>query len=39
MKKRDLQSTNDNIRMTFVNDSIGRDKELVHLIMVCRVIN
>lgn len=34
MKKKDLQSTNDNIRMTFVNDSIGRNKELVHFISI-----
>ena len=34
MKKKDLQSTNDNIRMTFVNDSIGRNKEIVHFISI-----
>lgn len=34
MKKCDLQPTTDNIRKTFINDSIGRNKDLVNFIKI-----
>ena len=34
MRKHDLQSTDDNIRSTFYNDSIGRNKDLVNFIKI-----
>lgn len=34
MKKHDLQPTDDNIRSTFYNDSIGRNKDLVNFIKI-----
>lgn len=34
MKKHDLQPTADNIRSTFYNDSIGRNKDLVNFIKI-----
>ena len=34
MKKHDLQPTDDNIRNTFIRDSIGRNKDLVNVIKI-----
>lgn len=34
MRKNDLQPTDDNIRSTFYNDSIGRNKDLVNFIKI-----
>ena len=34
MKKHDLQPTDDNIRNTFIRDSIGRNKDLVNFIKI-----
>ena len=34
MKKHDLQPTDDNIRSTFYNDSIGRNKDIVNFIKI-----
>ena len=39
MKKQDLQPTDDNIRSTFYEDSIGRNKELVNFIRIIDSIN
>ena len=39
MKKHDLQPTDENIRSTFYNDSIGRNKELVNFIKIIDSIN
>lgn len=39
MKKHDLQPSDDNIRSTFYNDSIGRNKDLVNFIKIIDSIN
>lgn len=39
MRKHDLQPTDDNIRSTFYNDSIGRNKDLVNFIKIINSIN
>lgn len=39
MKKHDLQPTDDNIRNTFYNDLIGRNKDLVYFIRIIDSIN
>lgn len=39
MKKNDLQPTPDNIRNTFIRDSIGRNKDLLYFIKIIDSIN
>ena len=39
MRKNDLQPTDDNIRSTFYNDSIGRNKDLVNFIKIIASID
>lgn len=39
MKRKDLQPTMDNIKQTFINDTIGRNKDLLNFIQILCSIN